>query len=194
MAGMDSGDWRGSMWRRAMWLGAVAFLAWPAVAMRMGVEGVDWDAGDFVLMGLLLALAGGAVEFGMRLSGLLAYRAGVVVAVGGAFLLVWVNLAVGLIGSEDDPANLMYAGVLLTGLFGALLSRLRARGLMRTLLAMAAVHVLVPIVAVLMDGIHPATSLFELVGVTLFFLAPWLLSAALFAMAAKADAAPRAAA
>ena len=33
-----------------------------------------------------------------------------------AFLLIWINLAVGIIGSEDNPANLMYGAVLLLGL------------------------------------------------------------------------------
>jgi hypothetical protein len=33
-------------------------------------------------------------------------------AVGTALFLVWSNLAVGLIGSENNPANMMYLGVL----------------------------------------------------------------------------------
>ena len=45
-----------------------------------------------------------------------------------ALILVWMNLAVGIIGSEDNLANLMYIGVLagfgftliLNGLFAAL--------------------------------------------------------------------------
>lgn len=186
-----AGDWRGSAWRRLMWGGAAAFLAWPFIAMQLDVPGVHWTAGDFIVMGALLGIAGGAVELGMRMSPHPAYRAGAAVAVGGAFLLVWMNLAVGLIGSEDNPANLLYAGVLLTGLVGAAFSRLRARGLMRTLLAMAAVQVLVPLVAVWRDGVNPATPPAELAGVTLFFLVPWLLAAALFALAARRDAEAR---
>ena len=34
-----------------------------------------------------------------------AYRAAVGVAIAAAFILVWMNLAVGIIGSEDNPAN-----------------------------------------------------------------------------------------
>ncbi|GHA83328.1 hypothetical protein [Cognatilysobacter bugurensis] len=186
-----AGDWRSSGWRKLMWGGAAAFLAWPLIAMQFGVPGVNWTASDFIVMGVLLGAAGGAVELGARMSPHPAYRAGAAVAIGGAFLIVWINLAVGAIGSEDNPANLMYAGVLLTGLVGAALARLRARGLVRTLLAMAAVQVLVPFVAVMRGLVEPATSLTELAGVTLFFLAPWLLSAALFALAARAEAAPR---
>ena len=185
----DAGaSWRASRLRKAMWIAAAALLALPAVAMRVTFE-VDWDGADFLIMGLLIAAACGAVEFGMRLSGHIAYRAGVVVGVGGAFLLVWINLAVGVLGSEDNAANLMYGAVLLTGMLGALLARFRARGLVRTLLAMSAVQVAVPLVALALGWI-PAASLPEAVGVTLFFLAPWLLAAALFHIA-HTDGGPR---
>lgn len=177
--------WQGSPLQKAMWGGAAAFLLFPAVAMHFTTE-VHWTASDFVLMGLLLGVACGAVEAGMRLSDHLAYRAGVVAAVGGGFLLVWVNLAVGLIGDEDHPANRMYLGVLATGLVGALLARFRARGMMRSMLAMAAAQVLVPMVAVLARGTDPASPAPELVGATLVFLVPWLLAAALFRLAAAA--------
>lgn len=182
-------DWRGSVWRKAMWAGAAIFLAWPAVAMLLEVPGVNWDSADFVVMGALLAAAGFAVELGMRMSKNFFYRAGVAVAIGGAFLTIWINLAVGAIGSEDNPANLLYGGVLLTGLVGAVVSRMRPKGLAWTLLAMAAGQVLVPVAVVLKTGFDPATPPLELIGVTVFFLGPWLLSAALFALAARQHAA-----
>jgi hypothetical protein len=52
-----------------------------------------------------------------------AYRAAVGVAIAAAFILVWMNLAVGIIGSEDNPANLMYGGVLAIGIIGAVIAR-----------------------------------------------------------------------
>ncbi len=52
----------------------------------------------------------------------MAYRFAVGVALAAAFLLVWMNLAVGLIGSEDNPANLMYFGVLAVGFIGAIIA------------------------------------------------------------------------
>lgn len=180
-SGSATATWRGSWLRRAMWATAAGLLALPAVAMRFTTD-VDWTASDFVIMGVLIAAACGAVEVGMRMSGHLAYRAGVVVGVGGAFLLVWINLAVGILGSEDNPANLMYLAVLLTGLVGAPLVHFRARGLVRVLLAMAAVQVAVPIVALATDA-AAAGPLHMVAGVTAFFLGPWLVAAALFRMA-----------
>lgn len=43
-----------------------------------------------------------------------------------AVSLVWISLAVSVIRSEDDPASLMYAGVLAVGLLGAVVLRFRA--------------------------------------------------------------------
>ena len=179
--------WHGSPWRRALWLGAALLLALPAIAMRFTAE-VDWTLSDFVVMGLLLAVACGAIDFGMRLSGSLAYRAGVVVGVGGAFLLLWVNMAVGLLGGEANPANLMFLGVLAIGATGALVARFRARGLAITMLAMAVAQVLVAVIAVA-SGQAGSSPTMEVVGVTVVFLAPWLFSAALF-RAAHTDEAP----
>ena len=42
-------------------------------------------------------------------------------AIVAAFLLIWINLAVGINGSEDNPANLMYGGVLTVGVFDRIL-------------------------------------------------------------------------
>lgn len=174
--------WRGSFWRKAMWATAALLLALPAVAMRFTAE-VQWDGADFIVMGLLLALACAAVDLGMRLSGDLAYRAGFVVAVGGGFLLLWINMAVGILGDEGNPANLLYLGVLAVGLVGAAIARFRAAGLARTMLAMAAAQVLVPFVAMAMGPLGSGP--LAVVGVTLFFLGPWLLAAGLFHVASR---------
>ena len=55
-----------------------------------------------------------------RKMGSVMYRA-VGVAVVTAFILVWMNLAVGLIGNESNPANLMYGGVLVVGVIGVII-------------------------------------------------------------------------
>lgn len=41
------------------------------------------------------------------------------------------NGAVGIVGSEDNPANLMYGGVLAVGIVGAVIARFRAEGMAR---------------------------------------------------------------
>jgi hypothetical protein len=65
------------------------------------------------------------------------YKFAVGVALLAAFLLIWLSLGVGIIGSDGDPANLMYFGVLAVGLIGAFHARFRAVGMARALFAMA---------------------------------------------------------
>jgi len=69
----------------------------------------------------------------------------------GVLLLGWVSGAVGIIGSEDNPVNLMYWAVFAVGLIGSLISRFKPRGMARTLFATALVQVLVPVVALIIS-------------------------------------------
>ena len=53
---MDEGRTRNRL-RPWIWGGAAGLLALPAIAMRwFPASGVDWRAGDFVVMGALLAI------------------------------------------------------------------------------------------------------------------------------------------
>src|SRR3712207_2936337 len=71
-----------------------------------------WTLSDFVFAGALIFGTGLGYALVARKAGNIAYRFAVGVAFAAAFLLAWMNLAVGLIGSEDNLANLMYVGVL----------------------------------------------------------------------------------
>src|SRR3712207_5946849 len=96
---------------------------------------VIWDETDFAVIGAMLFGACGAYVLAARMTGNIAYRAAVGVAVVAAFLLIWMNLAIGIIGSEDNPANLMYGGVLAVGILGALSVRVQPDGMARALVA-----------------------------------------------------------
>jgi hypothetical protein len=173
--------WNRSLLRKLMWCAAGGVLLLPAIAMRVGVDGVVWTARDFATMGVMLALAGGAFEIFARMSGGVFYRLGAAAAVGGAFLLVWVNLAVGFIGTEGNPANLMFAGVLLVEIIGAIVVRARASGMAFTMLATACVQALIggyALVARLGEA-------WEIAMGTGLFVAIWLASAALFRVASR---------
>ena len=165
-------------WRIVMWGGAATLLALPLVAMQFTRE-VAWDGSDFLAMGCLLAAACGVVEFGMRRSRDLRYRAAACVAVLAGLLLVWANLAVGVIGDGANAANLAIFGVPLVALVGACVARFRAHGMAITLAATAATQaVFLPLALRAEDdaAIVP-------IGV---FVALWLVSAALFWSAARA--------
>jgi CHASE2 domain-containing sensor protein len=65
----------------------------------------------------------------------------------GALLLIWITGAVGIIGSEDEPANLMYALVLAVGIVGAIIARFQPRGMAYALFATAVAQALAGIIA-----------------------------------------------
>jgi hypothetical protein len=144
-------------------LAATALLLVPLVAMQFTDE-VNWDLADFIVAGVLLFGTGLTYELAARTARPRAYRVAVGLALGAALVLVWVNLAVGLIGSEDHPANLMYFGVLALGVAGAAVGRFRAHAMARVLFCVALAQALVPVIA-LMIWRPRVTSVDELVGI-----------------------------
>ena len=176
---------RWSRWRMAGWATATAFLLLPWVAMKFTDE-VNWDVFDFAVFGTMLLGVGIAYELAVRMTGSIAYRAAVGVAAAAAFLLIWVNLAVGIIGSEDNPANLMYGGVLAITVIGAVIGRFQPTGMARVLSATAAAQALVGIIALATGlGSTPSDGPQAVVFSTGFFAALWLLSACLFLKAGR---------
>lgn len=163
-------------------------LLLPLVAMQLSDE-VNWTPFDFVIAGILLFSTGLAYELVARRSSRAAYRIAVGVALATALLLVWANLAVGLIGSENEPANLMYFGVLAVGLIGAFMARFRPPGMVRALLATAAAQALVAVIALIagMDA-YPGSSVAEILLVNGLFAGLFVLSALLFRRAGVTNA------
>lgn len=104
----------------------------------------------FALAWVLLAGTGLLYKLAAATSRGTSYRAAVALAVTAALVLVWMNLAVGLIGNEDNPANLLYGGVLAVALIGACVARLQPRGMARAMCVTALVQALVPVIALMM--------------------------------------------
>ncbi|WP_437517933.1 hypothetical protein [Sorangium sp. So ce1099] len=182
MAGTtDSGDGRrGNPWRMAVWGIAALLLLLPLFAMQFTDE-VAWDLADFAIFGAMLFCACGTYELAARATGNKAYRAAVGIALAAAFILVWMNLAVGIIGNEENPANLMYGGVLAVGVIGAIIARFQPHGMGRAMVATALAQALVAVIAMI-AGLGYT---FVLTGV---FVALWLISARLFLNAAREQA------
>jgi hypothetical protein len=153
-------------------LGVAFLLLLPLLAMQL-TRDVTWGPADFAVAGLLLVGTGLLFELAVRKANNFAYRAAVGIALAATLLLIWINLAVGIIGDEGNPANLMYAGVLAVGLIGAVRARFQPGGMARALFATALAQALVAVIAVgarldatvLLDG---------------FFAAMWIGSALLF--------------
>jgi hypothetical protein len=113
-------------------------------------------------------------------SGSIAFRAASGIAVLAAFLLVWTNLAVGMIGSEDNPYNLLFGGVLAIALVGSIAARFRAAGMA---IATAAAGVAQIGIAVGGTATDPRGALFSSILGGL-----WLLAAFLFRKSAEGPA------
>lgn len=173
--------------RAALWGGIAALLSLPAIAMRFTPE-VNWTASDFVVMGTLLGSAGLAVEFLARRGGDLRYRLAAGLAILGAFLLVWIDLAVGIIGRGDEPANLMFAGVIAVGVVMAAAARFRPAGMARAMLGAVGTLAVATIAAfVIARGSEGPTWPLAMLGTTGVLSALWLGAAALFARSARAE-------
>ena len=150
-------------------------LGWGTIAVLLSLPAIfrfPWTASDFVIMGLLLGSVGLAIEFLVRRSGNAFARLGSVIAVIAAFLTIWVNMAVGMIGSEDNPYNLLFLLVLVFVLLAGIAVRLRANAMV-WILGIAALLQL----ALALGGmeVDPLGSRFSSA-----FALPWLFAAALF--------------
>jgi hypothetical protein len=168
-------------WRLIGWAIPVGLLMIPWLAHW------PWSAADFVVAGAMFAIVGGAFELAVRASGDLSYRLACAVALATAFLLVWINLAVGIIGNENNPLNLIFFGVIAIALTGSVAARFRSAGLARAMTLAAALQALIGIAVFVFDvgASEPPGALGLLLLIEGFALL-WLLSAWLFHRAAKA--------
>ena len=112
-----------------------------------------------------------------RLSKNGSYRVAALVALATAFLTVWANLAVGMIGSEDNPLNLLFGGVLAVALAGAIVARFQPAGMVRAMAVTAAGQALAGAAGLSTDVRGAVFSM--------AFAVPWVVSAALFRKAAR---------
>ena len=163
-------------------------LLLPLAAMQLTDE-VDWTASDFVFAALLIGGAGLAIELAVRRTGDRSYRAATGLAVAAAFLTIWSNGAVGIIGGENNHANDLFNLVPLLAVIGAAVVRFRALGLARVMLAIATIQVLVTI-AVLAIGWSERTLIWprEIFYSAGGFGGLWLASAWLFSKAGRRTA------
>lgn len=174
------------------WTLVAGLLLTPAIAMQLTDE-VRWTISDFMFAGVILVGAGMVAELAVRASCRWSYRLGAGLAVLASVLLLWINGAVGIIGSEDHPANLLYLGVILSAFVGAVVSRFRAPGMSLAMASAAALQAIIGVLAVLRGwGEGSENWPRPVIVLSIVFGLIWLASAALFGRAARAHQAPRA--
>ncbi len=180
----NSSGRRGSPWRIAAWTVAGLILLLPSVAMQFTDE-VNWDETDFIFAGALIGGTGLTFELAARATANYAYRAAVGVALAAAFLLIWLNLAVGIIGTEDNPLNLMFGGVLAIGIVGAIIARFQPHGMARALFATALAQALVAVIVLIFGLGLPWSPPVEILALNGFFVSLFVGSALLFRYAGR---------
>jgi hypothetical protein len=167
-----------NLWRLAAWSVAALLLLLPLVAMLFTSEV------NSLFAAALLGGAGFAAELAVRKSNSIAYLSAALLAIGTAMLIIWVNAAVGILGSEENDANLLYYAVIALALAGCIIARFQSRNMSRTLFATAAAHALVTAIALSAGLGNPEKWPLELAG-NAFFTTLWLASAFLFRRAAR---------
>lgn len=182
-ASMSNGNGRrGFPWRALCWGGAAGLLLLPLVAMRYTTE-VNWTVGDFIFAALLIGVIGVTFELTVRVTRSWTHRTAVGFALAAALFTVWVNGAVGMIGDEDNPYNLLFLGVIVLALVGSVAARFRPAGMAAAMGIAAIAHIAIAVGGMSTD---PRGGIFSIA-----FAGLWLLSAALFWKASKTgDKAP----
>jgi hypothetical protein len=165
---------------------AASLLIVPLTASFL-VDGWNWGVGDYVIAWVMFSIAGLGFAFAASMGDTIAYKIAVGLSVAAAFLLTWINLAVEIIG-DDNPANLMFFGVPIVGVMGAVIARFEARGMSRALFATALTQALVPVIALMIW--NPQVSSWSpgvphVFGLNAFFVMLFVGSALLFQIAAR---------
>ncbi len=146
----------------------------------------QWKPGA-VILAIVLLLIGAGLLYRLLAEGKMSnkvYRFAVIVALAGVILLAWMNAAVGgILG--DNPANMMYFGVLLVGSVGAAIAHLEPQGMSRALFATAFAMVLVPAIALIIGTPAFDNGVMAVFGLHVVFALLFAGSAMLFRNAAR---------
>ncbi len=173
---------RKHIWRIIGWAGAVALVLTPLVAMQFTNE-VNWDETDFIFAAVIFGVVGGLIELAVRLSSNWYFRFGAIFAVLAGFMVVWSNLAVGMIGNEDNPTNLWFGAVLLIAVSGAVLSRFHKRVMATSMFAAGTTQAAIGLFAGIL-GTDMHGGIF-----TIILSSFWIISGGLLSVANKSVAA-----
>lgn len=155
---------------------AISLLLIPFIAMQFTNE-VEWSFSDFVMGGALIFATGMAYQFVRSKSEKLLYRIAFGITIFTSLLIVWSNLAVGIIGSEENPANLLY--FIVVGLVGSgsFIAKFKAEKMYFVMLAVALTQLI--LTAIILFAFSNINAL-EVIIINMFFVGSWITSAMLF--------------
>ena len=174
----SNGPLRHFPWRKLVW-GTAATLMLAATVAKLTLPDFGWSPGDFVAAAVLLGGGALAVEVALRLArGNTAYLIAAAMGIGACFLLVWINGAVGMIGTEDNPANLGFLAIVAVAILGTLAARARAAGMAVAMSVCGAAQLAMAAYAFWLSSIEGIVA-------SLVFAGIWSTAAHLFRVAAR---------
>jgi hypothetical protein len=174
-------------WRVLRWSAGAGLLLVPLVMMQI-VDDWNWGPGSFLFAGIMIGGVLLLYEFAARAGVSMAYRGGVAAALMAAFLMVWINLAVGIVG-EDNPINFSFFMLVFAAGVGAYAVHGEAGGMARAMLGVAVVQALLAVaIATAPSTQRDPMGATGVLLISAFFVFLWLMSAALFRRASQAGA------
>src|SRR6185312_15539418 len=171
-----------NLFRPVFWISAItiSLLLIPLIAMQFTNE-VNWNVFDFIIMGSLIFGTGFLFYVMTRRSSNFIFRLAISIAILSSFLLIWVNLAVGLIGSGPTIANLMYIGVFVILIGGTYISKFTPQRLQWVMFISAIALIIFAIIQLSGEMYkYPGSSVVEILAVNAFFAALFLCAGLLF--------------
>lgn len=151
----------------------------PFIAMQISDE-VMWSSADFIVAGTLIFSIGLTFKLISQKINNSFYKAALGLTLFLILAIIWINLAVGFIGSEHNPANLMYLVVLAVVLIGSIIIKFKPIGMSNVLLINALMHSLVTIIAFFSLIGEQNINQIEILITNGFFIILWLSAAWLF--------------
>ena len=162
----------------------------PLVANHT-VDGFNWNPGDYIIFWLIMVAIGFAYKLVTNKARNAVHCIATGIALMAAFIIVWGNLAVGFIGSEDNPANLMYFVALFVGALLGGMSRFTPAGMARAMFMTATAIFLVPVIALLVRPHDFSPGVAQAFGLNAVFAGMFIISGLLFRLASNQPHEPR---
>lgn len=157
----------------------ICILLIPLIG-NLYISGWDWDLFDFISISALIFGTGLAYLLVTNKRANVTYRAAVGIALAVSFLLIWINGAVGIIGNEDNPANLMYFGVLMVEFLGVVIANFKPHKMARALYTTALAQALVPGIAFIIWRPEFSVGVIQVFMLNTLFVMLFVISALLF--------------
>jgi hypothetical protein len=149
------------------------------------IDGMRWDAADFIIAGLLLFISFFTYKV-IALKSNMMYKIATAITVLTALFLIWVNLGVGLVGSGMNIPNLLYGAIPVIGLIGAISVKFKPLGMAMTLFVMALLNTIIALIVVVgNDHYSGESATLQIIMLNGFFIVLWTSAGLLYRNAQK---------